>query len=151
MAPGKSRGAVLDIHDRDSQSPLAVPDGLTPPDNIQSYRPENTHPTYIPGLFGDGQLQLVVFPAAGATLVLPRPSQFQRVLLIIVNDIAGFNIRVNFDTPANVTVGLPIPPGGNLFMDNVVVQNDVWVFAPVAGNVQVAFMNVDVTNIARLG
>ena len=142
--------AALDVHNTTSNTPYTVPNDLTPPNATQGYLPEQVHPNYSPAQYGDGQLQLVVYAAAGNQLVLPRPSSGQRVLLIIVNDIAGFNIRVNFDTPANVTVGLPIPPGGNLFFDNVIAQNDIHVFAPVAGNIQVAFMNLDVHNASRL-
>ena len=147
---GRNRGAPLDIHDGGSVSPFVIPPELIAPASNQKEITEQTHPIFTPGFYGDAQLQLIVFPGAGSQLVLPRPSQYQRTLLIITNDIAGVNIRVNFDTPASVTVGLPIPPGGNLFMDNVVAQNDVWVFAPAAGNVQVAWMNIDVTNTKRL-
>lgn len=150
MMPGRSRTATLDIHDNAGNSPLAVPDSMTPPSNAQSSRPEPAHPQYSPAQFGDGQLSTVVFAGAGNLLVIARPPQFQRVLLIIVNDIAGFNVRVNFDSAANVTTGFPIPPGGNIFFDNVVPQNDIHVFSPVAGNIQVAFMNIDITNAQRL-
>ena len=151
MVRRENRRARLDIHDGGSNTPLAVPDSLTPPTSNQSYNPEPVHPNYNPAAYGDGQLSLVVFGGGGVNiLVCARPSQFQRTLLIIVNDIAGFNVRVNFDAPANVVLGFPVPPGGNIFFDNVVPQNDIHVFSPVAGNIQVAFMNIDVRNSNRL-
>lgn len=107
-------------------------------------------PFFQPGLWGDALLQTVVFAAPGNLFVLQRPVRAQRVLLIVVNDLAAAVIRVNFDNPATVGIGVAIGPGGNLFFDAVVPQNDINIFSPAAGQIHVAWLNVDATNPSRV-
>lgn len=101
-------------------------------------------PTYLPGNYGDAITTAVVFAAAGALLALPRPTHGRRVLLVINNLIAGFVINVGFDAPPPVNGGIGIASAvgqpGTLFMDIVVPQNDIWIFSPAAGTVQVVYM-----------
>lgn len=92
-----------------------------------------------PGNYGEAYTVPVIFGAAGALLALPRPSSGIRKLLIINNTIAGFAITIGFDTAPTVASGLQIATGGNLFFDIVVPQNDIWIFAPAAGTVQVIY------------
>ena len=150
MPAGLARGRLLDINQGTSNTPQVVPRDLTPPDAPAQVDETQVYPIFEGARYGDGQLNAFTFAAAGSMLVLPRPPQHQRTLLIIVNDIAGFNIRVNFDSPANVATGWPIPPGGTLFLDTSVPQNDINVFAPVAGVIQVAYINLDIHNLQRL-
>ena len=147
---GLARGRLLDINSTTSNRPQVVPNDLTPPDAPHVVDESLVTPIYEGARYGDAQLQAITFAAAGSLLVLARPPQHQRTLLIIVNDIAGFNIRMNFDSAANVTTGLPIPPGGNVFFDTCVPQNDINVFAPVAGVIQIAYLNLDIHNLQRL-
>ncbi len=90
--------------------------------------------------------QVFTFTGAGDQLVLPRPIG-TRTLLIIENDLAAPNsIRVNFDKIADANTGLRIVAGGNAFFDAVVPQNNIHVFAPVAGNIILTWINAAPTS-----
>jgi len=94
--------------------------------------------------YGDAVTIVAAFAAAGDLLVLPRPST-KRILLIVENDLVAPNtIRINFDAQANANLGLRVISGGNAFFDVSVPQNDIHVFAPVAGNVIVTYINASV-------
>jgi hypothetical protein len=91
--------------------------------------------------YGDAITLVATFTGAGDLLVLPRPST-KRTLLIIENDLVAPNtIRINFDAQASANLGLRVINGGNAFFDIAVPQNDIHVFAPVAGNVIVTYIN----------
>lgn len=96
--------------------------------------------------YGDVLTQVFTFTGAGDQLVLPRPIG-TRTLLIIENDLAAPNsIRVNFDKIADANTGLRIVAGGNAFFDAVVPQNNIHVFAPVAGNIILTWINAAPTS-----
>lgn len=146
-APRPQWISQADVHARTSNTPGALPPSAVPPTQTgtnagtsQGFAPT---PVFLPTLYGDGILQPFAFAAAGSQLVLPRPPTGKRVLLIIVNTIAGFTINVNFDAPAAALIGIPFVTNGGLFMDRVVVQNDIHIFAPAAGVIQVAYMIAD--------
>lgn len=102
-----------------------------------------------PMKYGDMSVIIVAFAAAGDILVLPRPSG-KRTLLIVENDLAAPNtIRMNFDKIADANSGLRIISGGNAFFDAAVPQNDIHIFAPVAGNVIVTYINVAIPTGAQ--
>jgi hypothetical protein len=123
------------LHADAQQAVMTPPTSPTPPPTISVS--EGTK-------YGDAITFQVPFAAAGDLLVLTRPTT-KRTLLIIENDLAAPNsIRVNFDAQASVNLGLRIINGGNLFFDVAVPQNDIHVFAPVAGNVLVTYMNAPV-------
>jgi len=90
--------------------------------------------------YGNGLIQPIVFAAPGDFLALPRPPSGVRTLLVIENTIAGFVITFNYDAPAAVGTGIQIAAGGNVFFDKVVPQNDIHIFSPVAGVVQIMWM-----------
>lgn len=129
-------------------SPPSVPgsslpaSALVPPGSGSqaAYETPPPVPTYNPGNYGEAVTIPVVFAAAGALLALPRPSHGIRKLLIIENNIAGFVITVGFDNPPPVGGGLAIAAAGNLLLDNAVPQNDIWIFSPAAGTVQIVYM-----------
>ena len=135
-----------DINSGDtSNSPPVTPDSLIPPQASQrgTQKIIDPVPTLDLSKYGDGQLQSVTFTGAGSLLVSARPPSGRRVLLIVQNTIAGFTIRINLDTPASAVFGIELLTDGVLFQDAVVFQNDIHVFAPAAGIVQVCTMNVD--------
>jgi hypothetical protein len=95
------------------------------------------------GIYAD-MVQLLVPLAIGEeTLALPRPGN-TRVLLCVQNTNAS-NLFVAFDQIAN-TSGLLIPPGGNIFFDAAVPQNDLHIVygAAVATVVPIFYMNADI-------
>lgn len=96
--------------------------------------------TFDPGSYGEAVNLPVIFAGAGALLALRRPTSGIRTLLIIANSIAGFAINIGYDTIPTVASGLPIAAGGNLFLDQKVPQNDIWIFSPAAGTVQITYM-----------
>ena len=91
---------------------------------------------------GDGVVLPIVFPALGDQLALARPPG-RRTLLVVINTLAANPVNVNFGVAADNVAGIPIPVGGNLFLDVAVPQNDVHIFAPVAGTVLVFFINTN--------
>ena len=144
-----SPGAGIDIHDAGQNLPSPVPGSLRAPIDAPGEPPKSAA-VYDPSRFVDGTPLVFTFGGAGDQLVLQRPTKGQRVFLLIVNDLAAGVIRVNWDSPASATVGIPIGVGGNLFMDETVFQNDVHVFAPGAGNIQIAHAITDTTNPAKI-
>ena len=102
--------------------------------------------TYVPGMYGNAQVITPNFAVAGDQLILPRPATGTRTFLLIVNNLAASVVNVNFDNVASAAIGIQIQPGGNLFMDQFVPQNDVHIFLPIAGVVTVAFCVIDPTN-----
>ena len=89
---------------------------------------------------------IVYLPAGGDQLALPRPVKTQRVYLLIQNNMLAGNITVNFDNQANALNGIQMPPGASWFMDNACPQNDIHIFAPGFGTVNLAFMEIDITD-----
>lgn len=144
--------AGLDIHnisgDRD---PQAAPRSMRPPSqSALADAGELTQGIYESGRYGDAQLLSFTFAVAGVALVLPRPLKSQRILLVIVNDLAAGTMRVGFDNPSAAGIGIPIVAGGNLFMDVKVPQNDIYIFSPGGGIASVLFINSDITNPTRV-
>ena len=126
-----------------------VPDSMIPPaggGTQAAQAPVAPAPSYEPGAYGEAVNLPIVFAAAGALLALRRPTSGIRSLLIIANSIAGFAITVGYDTAPTVGSGLPIAAGGNLFLDQKVPQNDIWIFSPAAGTVQITYM---IDNISK--
>ncbi|MHB8674550.1 MAG: hypothetical protein ACYDAK_12860 [Candidatus Limnocylindrales bacterium] len=107
-------------------------------------------PSFSPAQFGNAQIITPVFAAAGDQLVLPRPATGQRVFLLIVNNLAASVANVNFDNIASAAIGIQIQPGGNLFMDQFVPQNDIHIFIPIAGVITVAFCVLNATDPTRI-
>lgn len=95
------------------------------------------------GKYGD-MVQLTVPIASGADVVAVQRPKNTRVLLIIINNQVA-NLYVAFDQTASA-FSLPIPPGGALFFDAAVPQNDVHLFYGVgAVLVPIFYINVDIT------
>ncbi len=65
-------------------------------------------------------------------LILDRP-QGKRIYLLIQNTHATQNMFVAFGTIATALNGIKINPGGNLFLDTIVPQNEVQIIADGAG------------------
>jgi hypothetical protein len=142
--------AGLDIH-LTSGNRSAVPRSLRPPGySSRAVVDQQATPIFNPGLYGDAQVLTLIYAAAGDVLAIPRPATNQRVLLIIVNQLAAGNIMINYDNPGSAASGIPIAAGGNIFYDTVVPQNDVHIWASAAGTVQVSYMNLDITNVNRI-
>lgn len=106
--------------------------------------------TFMPSMYGNAQVITPVWAVAGDILVLPRPTTGQRVFLLIVNNLAASVANVNFDNVASAAIGIQIQPGGNLFMDQFVPQNDIHIFIPIAGVITVAFCTLDATDPTRM-
>jgi len=126
-----------------------IPASMVPPvggGTQAAQAPVTPAASYEPGAYGEAVNLPVVFAAAGALLALRRPTSGIRSLLIIANSIAGFAITVGYDTAPNIGSGLPIASGGNLFLDQKVPQNDIWLFSPAAGTVQITYM---IDNISK--
>lgn len=120
-----------------------VPASMVPPPGSGTQAAQGASapaPVYTPGSYGEAVTVPIIFSAAGALLALRRPTAGIRKLLIINNTIAGFAITVGYDGAPNVGNGLQIAAGGNLFFDVVVPQNDIWIFSPAAGTVQLIYM-----------
>jgi hypothetical protein len=127
--------------------PAAAPRSMTSP-TPQEIAEQGLTPQAVYQVtdFVDVQMLPVQWFAAGDQLVLERPTKSQRTLLIIVNDLPASAIWVNFDRPASALVGLIIPPGGNLFCDIRVPQNDIHIFSLVPGYINLAFAETKVTD-----
>jgi len=124
------------------QELAAQPNSLQP---LQQNQPSAVTTVYESSRYGDMVIQTVVFAAIGCILVLPRPSGI-RTYLLIENLLAAPNqIRVNFDNPASANSGIGIDSSGSWLFDSVVPQNNVYIFAPAAGSVQIAWINVNIT------
>lgn len=139
-------GAVLDVHNHDvdlNASP--VPYSMRPDAAPSDQTPAGAAPIYSPSAYADGNVLTITQAANASVLVLQRPVRSQRVNLIIVNDTIG-TIRFNLDAPATATIGIPILPGGNAFFDVFVPQNDIYIFWPNIGNVQVMYANANITS-----
>ena len=103
--------------------------------------------TFVPGRYGDMAQILVTLAANVDLLALSRPKN-TRILLIVYNSAAA-NLFIAFDQAANAG-SLPIPPGGNLFLDNAVPQNDIHLFyAAGATTVPIYYINTDISSQAR--
>lgn len=89
--------------------------------------------------YGDMQSLTVNLVNNVDSLVLSRPSG-TRVFMLIYNANAA-NLYFAFDQQANAS-SLPIPPGGNLFFDNAVPQNDVHLFY-IGANVAVPILYIN--------
>ena len=143
--------APADIHPAGTGPTITpAPPSLTSPQQPPQATPLRATPTFAPGSFGDALLQSTIFGAPGSILALPRPVRAQRTLLIIANNFPAQVIYVNYDNPASPVVGVPIGPGGNMFLDTVVPQNDIYIFSPVAGVVPITYINIDATNPSRV-
>lgn len=150
-APSPGATADLVSPSKDGGTLPTAPVSMLPPSTAAVAAAGNAPvPVYEPRLYGDGQVVPIAFAAAGDLLALARPARFQRVWLLIVNDLAASVIRVNFDNPASANVGIAIQPGANIFMDSGVPQNDIHIFSPIAGAITVAHMLLDVTNPSRI-
>ena len=99
--------------------------------------------TYAPGQYGDMAQATLVLAAGVDALALTRPKN-TRVLMIVYNPTAA-NLFFAFDQVASAG-SLPIAPGGNLFFDNAVPQNDLHLFSVPGGAIPVLYMNVDLPN-----
>lgn len=96
-----------------------------------------------PGIYGDMVSLLAPLAAATDFLAVARPKTF-RPLLIIINNGVG-NLYIDFDKQASLQ-SLPLVPGGILFMDAAVPQNDIHLFSAAAVNIPVFYMNTDPIN-----
>lgn len=149
LSPNPTSGE--DISGGSGPTQTAAPSSMTAPSAAAIAAAGNAPvPIYRPGMYGEGQLSPITFAGASDILVLPRPGKGIRAWLLIVNDLAASTIRVNFDSSASATIGIAIGPGGNLFMDVVVPQNDIHVFSPIAGLIHIAYINLDPTNPTRV-
>lgn len=102
-------------------------------------------PVYDPSLYGDGINFPFVFGAAGDMLVLARaPAGLTRIYLLIVNTLAANPVQVAFGQAAALLSGIPIPAAGN-YEPLKPQQNDVHVFSPVAGTIQIVHTLVDLS------
>lgn len=139
-------GAVLDIHNHDvdlNASP--VPRSMRPDAAPDAGNALGATAVFLASGYADGSVLTITQAANASVLVLQRPVRAQRVNLIIVNDTIG-TIRFNLDAPATAAIGIPILPGGNAFFDFFVPQNDIYIFWPNTGNVQVMYANTNVTS-----
>jgi len=132
-----------------------VPLSSIPPSPNQSADAGNSElpiPMWIPGIYGDMQYKQITYLALGPfdQLVLLRPVRAQRVFMLIQNNFAAGNILINFDNPASALNGIPINPGGNFLCDNAVPQNDIHVFGPGAGTINISYMEVDITDSEKI-
>lgn len=95
------------------------------------------------GIYSDMVQLLVPIPAGTEVLALPRPGN-TRILLCVQNTNAS-NLYIAFDQIANAS-GLLIPPGGNVFFDAAVPQNDLHVVYGAAADtvVPIFYMNADI-------
>ena len=96
---------------------------------------------YEDGRYGDIVTQLVQVPAGADIIALQRP-KFTRVFLLLFNPTLA-NLYVGFDTQSSIGA-LPIPPGGNLFFDAFVPQNDIHLFAAAASAIPLLYANQDI-------
>lgn len=107
-------------------------------------------PVYNPGFYGDMTVIPVVYAGAQDQLVLARPKE-TRIYLVIVNPLPANSIYVNFDASAEPAAGgavkgVPIAAGNGAWVfDQVVPQNDVHIYAPVAGTILVGFINRNIS------
>lgn len=135
LGPEYFQGKIKQALDAARNREVALKRGWIPPANT---------PPADPGvstiMYGDGDVIPIVFAAAGDQLVLPRP-KVRRALLSIINTLAANPINFAFGRQADNVSGVPIPAAGNVFFDNAVPQNDVHVFAPVAGTILVLYIN----------
>lgn len=115
-------------------------DRVTP---IPGESPVIPMPGYEPQFYGDAIVFAVVFGAAGALLVLPRPNQ-TRISLLIVNSTVVGNIFYTFDRVADNVSCVPIVAGGNRLFDFSVPQGDLNIFSSGAGTVIIEYMNRDI-------
>ncbi len=137
--PGSAPANISDASIAATLPPVAQPPAVNFPP-----LPTKPQPVYEAERYGEGQTITIVYGAAGGdVLALPRAS-LTRTWLLIINDTVLGTIRVNFDSPASASVGIPVPQSGNLFWDVVVPQNNIHIFAPGAGNVQIAFINSNI-------
>lgn len=114
------------------QPPDLVPPAVMPPAGAGN--PDHLlqeHPHQVAGInfvaepmrYGDfTNLPLSIGLASG--VVLQRPST-RRIFLAILNSHATQSLYVAFGTPSSPALGLELKPGGVLFLDTVVPQNDV--------------------------
>lgn len=100
---------------------------------------------YNPGMYGDKILFPLTFLAAGSQLALQRPRGV-RIHLMVQNDLAIGQIRLNWGAPAGATLGIGLNPGGVLTEDQSTSQNELHIWAAGAGLVQVAYINTDIVN-----
>lgn len=136
-------GSVVTEEAFSNFDPSTIPQQGVPlptPDQVASGTPQAI---YAPGDYGDRIVLPITFLGGDVQLVLQRP-RGTRISLIIQNTLPQLvtnNIIVSYGVPAAPGIGLQIPPGGNIFEDKAVPQNDVYIFAPAAGIVLVAFIN----------
>lgn len=146
-----NKAATFDIHPGARVSPSPVPASMRPASSqaiadagLQSA------PSFEPAKFGEMVHNQLAHPGGVDVLALIRPVKSIRSFLLIANELAATIIHVNYDNPAGAAVGTPIGPGGNLFLDAAVPQNDVHIFSPVAGNIQISYINIDPTNATKV-
>lgn len=123
-----SRGnALVDLNRPD----LAFnPDTLRPLDSTPA-----TDLSYVADTMKYGDFAHIPFSVdVGAQLILSRP-QAKRIFLLIENTHPSQNLYVGFGTEPNTTIGVTILPGGDLFLDAVVPQNDVYIAGAGAATV----------------
>ena len=102
--------------------------------------------SFTPGNYADMQQQQVSLIDGVDKLVLSR-SRSVRIFLLIFNPNAA-NLYFAWDQVAS-TSSIPIPPGGNLFFDNAVPQNDLHLFYAGANvNIPIQYMTNDIANAA---
>ena len=116
-------------------------DGLTP-----EQARKVPQASFNPGQYADMQQQQVALLDGVDKLVLSR-SRSTRIFLLIFNPNAA-NLYFAWDQVASAS-SIPIPPGGNLFFDNAVPQNDLHLFYAGANvNVPFQYMTNDIANAA---
>lgn len=99
---------------------------------------------FNPGQYGDMQQLQVALIDGVDKLVLSR-SHNTRIFLLVFNPNAA-SLYFGWDQVAG-TSSIPIPPGGNLFFDQAVPQNDLHLFYAGANvNVPIQYMVVDLAN-----
>lgn len=133
------------------QQALGLGTNAATPEPLAGSRALLAPPTFDLGKYGDVQTYPCNFAGARNELAILRPTKAVRTFLLVVNSFAVPNIiRVNFDAPASPTLGMPIPAGGNLFMDYFVPQQDVHVYSLIAGTIMCFYCHVNVADARRV-
>lgn len=119
----------------------SIPASLTPGVTLEQAR-HFPQAIYDSGKYANGVQQLIVVPADKDMLALPRPLTKRQILIILNPSLA--NLYFALDQAASVNA-FPIPPGGSLFMDAVVLQNDIHLYSVAGTAAPLIFANLDVT------
>jgi len=99
---------------------------------------------FDPGKYGDILQMPITIPANTSILALQR-SVKKRIFLLVENP-TGINLYFAFDTAASI-VSNYIPPGGIMWFDAAVPQNNLYLFSgPAPVVVPISFMVADMAN-----